>query len=461
LPAQARTNPTFAARYDVASWQLLGAGGYAYVGAIYCRDVAEVLAVKIYSRLIPPERQDRVRDEVRNARRINHPTILRIHTPFFTDELHWIEMEMVRGQTLEKVLADAHGQPLTFRTALDIATALLEGLQAAHAAEVVHRDIKPENLILPEGGDPPVKILDFGISRAGEAVSLTPSTFPGSPLYAAPECHSPTSVVGSPADIYSAALVLYKLFTGQYPFPLPNDYSVLHLANIHSRRVGIEPRAPRYLVDGPFPPTLDEILVHALALAPGDRPTAGDLLDVLRRVPDSPDRWQVDARPYLQPTAPVAADAPVGTAEQPHSPTRATPRAPFLLLTGVLALVVAGWAGSRVLRRPPAPAAIAEPVVTLPTPPPAAPREQFHATWLGEGSITLTSALEQPATISLAVPDTPYRCCDPAIRLEPGSSILVWSSRWQPPLPADPPVRAIQITGSSGAGQINTTIQVE
>lgn len=462
LPDQARTNPTFAARYDVASWELLGAGGYAYVGAIYCRDVAEVLAVKIYSRLIPPERQDRVRDEMRNARRVDHPAILRVHTPFFTDALHWIEMELVRGQTLKQVLDDAHGQPLAWRAARDIAAELLDALRAAHAAGVVHRDIKPENLILPEGGNPAVKLLDFGVSKAGEAVSLTPSTFPGSPLYAAPECYA-GDVVGPGADVYSAALVLYELFTGQYPFPLPADYSVLHLANIHSRRSGIAPRAPRYLVDGLFPYELDEILVHALALAPGDRPTAGDILAVLRSVPDSPDRWRVDARPYLQPAAGTHADTHGAGAEQPGGGRSVSQRARIPLLAGVLAgVVVAGWAGYRVLR-PAAQVAGHDPnaAVVARTPPPVSLDEQFRATWLGEGSMTLTSTLDQPATINLAVPDTPHRCCSPAIQLDPGSSVLVWSARWEPPLPASPPVRAIQITGSSGAAAIHTTIPVE
>lgn len=462
LPDQARSNPTFGARYDVASWELLGSGGYAYVGAIHCRDTDEGVAVKIYSRLIPTERQDRVRDEMRNARLVNHPAILRIHTPFFTPDLHWIEMELVRGRTLKQVLDGAGGRPLAFPDAVAIAGALLEALQAAHDAGVVHRDIKPENLILPQAGGPPLKILDFGVSKAGEAVSLTPSTFPGSPLYAAPECYA-GAVVGSGADVYSAALVLYELFTGQYPFPLPPDFSVLHLADIHSRRTGIAPRPPRYLVEGRFPAELDEILVRALALTPSERPSAGEILGVLQRVPTSPDQWEIPARPYLRPEVAEGEGGATngeGAAVPAGGALRRSSAAAWIVALGVVGLV-AGWFALRALRVPEPRSKPANVVASLPTPPPPDPR-LFHATWLGEGSITLTSALDQPASITLAVPETPYRCCTPAVQLDPGSSVLVWSTRWQPSLPASPPPPAIQVLGSSGSGgQIHTTIPVE
>lgn len=462
LPDQARSNPTFAARYDVASWELLGCGGYAYVGAIHCRDTDEVLAVKIYSRLIPPERQDRVRDEMRNARLVNHPAILRIHTPFFTSDLHWIEMELVRGRTLKQVLDGAGGRPLDFPAAVAIASALLEALQAAHDAGVVHRDIKPENLILPQADEPPLKILDFGVSKAGEAVSLTPSTFPGSPLYAAPECYA-GAVVGPPADVYSAALVLYELFTGQYPFPLPPEFNVLHLADIHSRRTGIAPRPARYLVEGRFPAELDEILVRALALAPSERPTAGEVLSVLRRLPTSPDQWEIPARPYLQPEASsevVGSQAGGGGVGGDASGAMRRPGRrgawPIIAL-GVGGIAAAGFA-LRTLPRTEARQSPPLAVASVPTPPPGA---RFRAAWLGEGAISLTSDLDSAAGLALDVPDTPHRCCTPPIQIRPGESVLVWADRWRPPLPTDPPVRSLRVTASSGGAEIRATIPVD
>lgn len=454
LPDVVRSHPTFAARYDVPTWQLLGVGGYAYVGAIACNDEGDERAVKIFQRLIPEERHDRVRDERRNAQRVDHPCIVRIYTIFLTPTLHWIEMELVRGTTVKRLLEAAQGRPLPFGQAHAIALHLLDALRVAHEAVVVHRDIKPENLIVPAAGAP-LKILDFGISKAGEAGSLTPTTFPGSPFYAAPECYR-GGAAGPPADVYSAALVLYELFTGQYPFPLPEDPNICQLSDIHNRRTGIAPRDARYLVQGPFPLELDAVLKDALALDPDARPTAADFLAVLRRIDPDPSSWSIEARPHLVagtsgpewPRGGILQDE--ASAAEPRGEPRPATRRTGLLALGA-ALAVAGLAGVGLVvfrRHAPAPAADRPGAQPTSRPVAIAPEAaRFQLTWLGEGNMALSSLLSGAAAVEILTTDGTHRCCNPGVEIGPGENVLVWAERWDPPLPAHPPPERLKVLG--------------
>jgi serine/threonine-protein kinase len=102
--------------------------------------------------------------------------------------------------------------------ALDYARQTLSGLARLHYAGIVHRDMKPFNLLLTNDGT--VKIIDFGLSRLrGEEGPGTPDTLKvGSPYYTAPEQESDPDAAGPRSDLFSVAVMLYRLLTGRLPF---------------------------------------------------------------------------------------------------------------------------------------------------------------------------------------------------------------------------------------------------
>ena len=126
----------------------------------------------------------------------------------------YLVMELVRGEPLSALLRG--GEPMPAETAADLVGQAVDGIAAAHALGIVHRDVKPANLLVTPDGT--VKITDFGIARAADAVALTQTgQVIGTPQYLSPE-----QAEGKPAtqasDIYSLGVVLYECLAGHRPF---------------------------------------------------------------------------------------------------------------------------------------------------------------------------------------------------------------------------------------------------
>jgi serine/threonine-protein kinase len=168
---------------------------------------------------------ERLKSELKLARKITHPNVLRTYDFGEIDGVPYISMEYVRGVTLRFMLDQADRLP--FSAGLRVGKQLGAGLAAAHAVGVLHRDIKPENMILEPTGN--AKLMDFGIARPIErmAPGQTQAGFiVGTPQYLAPEVlrgeeASPRS------DIYSVGMVLYEIFTGVLPFTGANAMDVI------------------------------------------------------------------------------------------------------------------------------------------------------------------------------------------------------------------------------------------
>lgn len=204
---------TFAGRYEVLG--LLGTGGMGAVYRVRDRVLDEVVALK----LIRPERGGdqaalaRFKQEVRLARKVTHPCVVRTFDLGEVEGTWFLTMEYVEGTSLRRRLVE--GPPLGPAEILGFTRGITAGLQAAHDAGVVHRDLKPDNVLI--GTDGRVLLTDFGIARARAAESSqeTLSGIVGTPAYMAPEQVDGLRPIGPAADLYALGCLLFEMVCGR------------------------------------------------------------------------------------------------------------------------------------------------------------------------------------------------------------------------------------------------------
>ncbi len=176
-------------------------------------------------------------------------------------------MEWLEGIDLEQRLTEleADRQRMSAEELLRILAPVLETLERAHELGIVHRDIKPANVFLLSEGRG-VRLLDFGLSRLKSSVTLTAvDTVMGSPSYIAPEAWQEGSkAIGRQADLYAAAVIVYRALAGRVPFEGRSLLETMQLATKSDR--------PSLHTDRPdLPPAVDEWLQLALAIDPEQR----------------------------------------------------------------------------------------------------------------------------------------------------------------------------------------------
>jgi Tol biopolymer transport system component len=205
----------------------LGSGGMGEVFRARDTRLGREVAVKVLPESFASDAValSRFETEARAVAALSHPNILAIHDFGSADGTLYAVMELLEGETLaDRIERSA----LPWRKAVEIATAIAEGLSAAHARGIIHRDLKPENVFLTSHGH--VKILDFGLARAGPVPFLGNQTnVPTTPAHTTPGYvvgtvgyMSPEQVRGGTADarsdIFSFGCVLYEMVTGMPPF---------------------------------------------------------------------------------------------------------------------------------------------------------------------------------------------------------------------------------------------------
>ena len=222
---------TIAGRFRVLS--KLGEGG---MGAVYKAEqlkVNRLCAIKILSASFAsdPDALARFNREAQMSSAFNHPHAVTIYDYGDDNGLHYLAMEFVEGETLSSVLR--REGPLPLARTLTIARQACAALDAAHRMNIVHRDLKPDNIMLSRRDDGDwVKILDFGIAKmTGDAPQrgqdLTQAGFVvGTPLYMSPE-QLAGERLDPRSDIYSLAIIIYQMLTGQLPFAGDNMQSVM------------------------------------------------------------------------------------------------------------------------------------------------------------------------------------------------------------------------------------------
>ena len=167
------------------------------------------------------------------AAALDHPNIVSIHQRGRTDGQLWIAMQFVDGTDANAAL---RAGTMTPARAVHIIGEVAKALDYAHQRGVVHRDIKPANFLLsgPIGRDERVLLGDFGIARALDDAGLTVTgSVTATVAYAAPEVLAGQPFDGR-ADLYSLACTLFRLLTGQAPFPTANGPAAVVAAHLHA-----------------------------------------------------------------------------------------------------------------------------------------------------------------------------------------------------------------------------------
>ncbi len=263
----------FAERYEIQA--VLGTGGMGVVYKARDRELDDFVALKMLrpGLIVDREQLDRLKSEIKLARKITHPNVLRTYDFGEASGMPFISMEYVRGMTLRYLLEQTQRVP--YSAGLRIARQLCAGLDAAHAVGVLHRDIKPENLILEQSGN--VKLMDFGIARPIQRSvpgHTQPGMFVGTPAYSAPEQLQGMDL-DARSDIYSTGIVICELFCGALPFPAGNTMET-YMAHLQT-----DPIKPSELW-ADIPKELEQAILKCLNKKPDDRfSSAADLLVAL------------------------------------------------------------------------------------------------------------------------------------------------------------------------------------
>jgi eukaryotic-like serine/threonine-protein kinase len=244
----------------------LGGGGMADV--YLCEDLTlgrrVALKVLLQRFLSDPTFVERFRREAKAAAGLNHPNLVSIYDWGEVDGTYFIVMEYVEGETL-KELVRRQGR-LSGNEAVRISLQLLAAIEFAHREGIVHRDIKPQNVMLDTNGN--VKVMDFGIARAGDSGMTEAGSILGTAQYLAPE-QARGLPVDERSDLYSVGIVLYEMLTGTVPF---KGDSAVTVALKHVNEMAPE---PAQLVPG-MPYSLNQIVMKAIAKDPDLRYQSAD-----------------------------------------------------------------------------------------------------------------------------------------------------------------------------------------
>lgn len=244
-------------RYKII--EFIGGGGMANV--YLARDIIleRYVAVKIlrldYAN--DPEFIRRFHREAMNATSLVHPNIVNIYDVGEEDNIYYIVMEYVSGETLKQYI-QKHS-PIPLEKVIDIMLQITSGISHAHQNNIIHRDIKPQNILLDKDGN--VKITDFGIAIALTSTTIThTNSVMGSVHYISPE-QARGGISTKKSDIYALGIVMFELLTGSLPF---SGESAVSIALKHLQT---ETPSPRQF-NPAIPQSVENIVIKATAKDP-------------------------------------------------------------------------------------------------------------------------------------------------------------------------------------------------
>jgi serine/threonine-protein kinase len=266
-PSRILTHDVFFRGQTIGKYRIvtpLGSGGF---GSVYLAEdtwIDKKVALKV------PHRQNldfgEMLREPRLLASMSHPNIVTVLTAEKQDNVFFIVMEYVPGETLEQIIAREGA--LDLNRVLDYTCQIANAMDHAHRQGVIHRDLRPGNVLITEQGM--VKVADFGTSRFLE-IAAHGTTVIGSPPYMAPEQFQGKAVFAS--DIYSLGVTMYQMLTGTLPYdtPAPGDLDRLMRGELTT---------PPRQRNGKIPKGISDIVMKAMAPdIPNRYQRAADVLD--------------------------------------------------------------------------------------------------------------------------------------------------------------------------------------
>ena len=256
----------------IGKYKILGVLGKGGMGIVYKgldpdieREVA-IKTIRLDSFIDGPEKEEmlnRVIREAKAAGRLNHPNIITIYDVLRDDDLTFIVMQYVDGQTLQALIES--GKIFSPEDVIAILKPVAESLDFAHQNGIVHRDIKPANILIDKAGTP--FLADFGVARMETSTVTGPGTTIGTLSYMSPEQIMGKTADGR-ADFFALGVILYELLAGRKPFIGEN------LSTIVYKIVHEEPQRVTD-INQSLPPGYEDVIRRALAKNPDDRYQSG------------------------------------------------------------------------------------------------------------------------------------------------------------------------------------------
>ncbi len=306
--------------------ELVGIGGMdSTVWKAWQTGTERVVAVKV----LPAAEEAAAKRFARGARiaaNLNHPNCTVVHDYGRSDDGKlFLVMEYLTGQVLQEILGP---EGMSAVDTIHVADQVLQALEHAHGQRAVHRDLKPDNLFLSRKNDDPlhVKILDFGIAKYVEEDPDNTSAGEDAPsegfddlvteqrqVCGTPQYMAPEQVVGARidgrTDLYSLAVVMYRMLTGRLPFDGKTRYELYqkHLQETPKPFHDVRP-------DLVFPERLEFIVLKSLSKRPDQRfQNAAEMRKALAAVELQDERQRRGVRPRvsLKHTSPQEPRSPI------------------------------------------------------------------------------------------------------------------------------------------------------
>lgn len=258
--------------------------GEVYVG----RDplIGREVAIKVIhaANTLGRDARERFAREARAAGVLNHPNIVTIHEMGEDQGVLYLAMELVKGETLDHLLAEGSLSP---REVVEVLAQVCDGLAMAHRHQVLHRDIKPSNIkVVWDGQTLQAKILDFGVAKHINSDTTDEGTVFGTVNYMAPE-YLQSGRPDARSDLFAVGVVFYEALTGAPPFDGPSPGAVIYRL-LHE----VPPMVPAERLDG-LSKDAQSVINRLLAKDPGNRfQKAEEVAKALRSVLDPNWKWE-------------------------------------------------------------------------------------------------------------------------------------------------------------------------
>jgi len=276
---QETTSPELEKRYEILD--RIGIGGMASVFKARRRSDGRLVALKIpQDKFVGDSRfVKRFHREAEVLQRLKHPNIVRVFEHGSFGDTHYIAMEFLDGEELDRLIENRR---ISVRTTINIMRYVADALRYIHAQGIIHRDIKPGNIMLLRGAidengrvdQHGVRLMDFGIAAGKVLTRLTiTGARIGTPVYMSPE-QAKGQRIDHRSDIYSLGIVFYESLTGQAPFQGGYE-SVIH------QQIYELPTPPKQL-NPEIPGPINDLIMRMLHKEVDKRPSLDEVIEVLK-----------------------------------------------------------------------------------------------------------------------------------------------------------------------------------